>query len=303
MEEEEETVELPDVHCSSLPATRLEQSPPASSRKTDSQLTANARRRSLRRRPSIRPCKATSKQSNVTLPVDVSISSDKHPSTETQAAENTKKRRVRSKAAADMSKAPFALPNTSNRKYFVSTCRYSGKVTKSADMLRCGMYMLWLHPPCVGDSDNDTVHQGAWLCSQCRKLPNQVSTLVSELKKLREDISGAKCLRSAFADMQSNNMDLVTLLVAKTAQCYDLRNENTGLRECLAKSEARQTVKQLKLTKPNAPALVKKTKQNIIIGDSLLRDVKSCGIRNTRVYSRSNHPTCRGFLGEGKDQR
>ena len=42
-------------------------------------------------------------------------------------------------------------------------------------------------------------------------------------------------------------------------------------------------VQQLKLTKPNAPALVKKAKQNIIIGDSLLRDVKSCGIENTRV--------------------
>ena len=222
MEEEEETVESPDVNCSSLPAARLEQSPSASSRKTASQLTANARRRSLGRRPSSRPCKATSKQSNGTLPVDVSILSDKHPSTETRAAENTKKRRARSKAAADMSKAPSALPKTRNKKYCVSTCRYSGKVTKSADMLRCGMCMLWLHSTCVGDSDNDTVHQGAWLCSQCRKLPNQVSTLVSELKKLREDISGAKGLRSAFADMQSNNMDLVTLLAAKTAQCDDL---------------------------------------------------------------------------------
>ena len=104
-------------------------------------------------------------------------------------------------------------------------------------MLRCGMCMLWLHPTRVG--------QGAWLCSQCRKLPNQVLTLVSELKKLREDISGAKGLRSAFADMQSNNMDLVTLLAAKTAQCDDLRNKNTGLRERLAKSEARRTVQQL----------------------------------------------------------
>ena len=91
MEEEEETVKSPEVNCSSLPAARLEQSPPASSRKTASQLTANARRRSLRRRPSTRPCKTTIKQPNVTLPVDVSISSDKHPSKETQAAENTKK--------------------------------------------------------------------------------------------------------------------------------------------------------------------------------------------------------------------
>ena len=181
-----------------------------------------------------------------------------------------------------MSKAPSVLQKTSNREYCVPTCRYSGKVTKSSDMLRCGMCMLWLHPTCIGDSDNDTVHQGAWLCSQCRKLPNQVSTLV-ELKKLREDISGAKGLRSAFADMQSNNMNLVTLLAAKTAQCDDLRNENTGLRERPAKSETRQTVQQPKLTKPNAPALVKKAKQNIIIGDSLLRDVKSCGIENTRV--------------------
>ena len=138
----------------------------------------------------------------------------------------TRKKRVRSKAAADMSKAPSALPKTSNREYCVPTC-YSGKVTKSSDMLRCGMCMLWLHPTCVGDSDNDTVHQGAWLCSQCRKLPNQGSILVSKLKKLREDISGAKGLRSAFADIQSNNMDLVTLLAAKTAQCDDLRNEWT----------------------------------------------------------------------------
>ena len=181
-----------------------------------------------------------------------------------------------------MSKAPSALPKTSNREYCVPTC-YSGKVTKSSDMLRCGMCMLWLHPTCVGDSDNDTVHQGAWLCSQCRKLPNQVSILVSELKKLREDISGAKGLRSAFADIQSNNMDLVTLLAAITAQCDDLRNENPGLRERLAKSEARQTAQQPKPTKPNAPTLVKKAKKNIIIGDSLLRDVKSCGIENTRV--------------------
>ena len=52
LEEEEETVESPDVNCSSLPAARLEQSPSASSRKTASQLTANARRRSLGRRPS-----------------------------------------------------------------------------------------------------------------------------------------------------------------------------------------------------------------------------------------------------------
>ena len=78
-------------------------------------------------------------------------------------------------------------------------------------------------------------------------------------------------------------MDLVTLLAAKTAQCDDLRNENAGLREHLAKSEAHQTGQRPKLTKPNAPALVKKAKQNIIIGDSLLRDVKACGIENTRV--------------------
>ena len=42
MEEKEETVESSDVNCSSLAAARLEQSPPASSRKTASQLTANA---------------------------------------------------------------------------------------------------------------------------------------------------------------------------------------------------------------------------------------------------------------------
>ena len=72
-------------------------------------------------------------------------------------------------------------------------------------------------------------------------------------------------------------MDLVTLLAAKTAQCDDLRNENTGLRERLAKSEARQTVQQPKLTR------LKKIKEDIIIGDSLLRDVESCGSENTRV--------------------
>ena len=71
-------------------------------------------------------------------------------------------------------------------------------------------------------------------------------------------------------------MDLVKQISVKTAQCDELRHENAGLRERLAKAEASMSRNTLNRT---APAVDKQRPPtgHWLIDDSLLRDVDAVG--------------------------
>ena len=47
--------------------------------------------------------------------------------------------------------------------------------------IRCIMCMVWFHTVCVGISDDDAV--GVWTCACCRKIPEMVKEMKTQLER------------------------------------------------------------------------------------------------------------------------
>ena len=75
-----------------------------------------------------------------------------------------------------------AVPKGTCTKYCVPHCKFNGKETAAAELLCCGVCMLWIHPACAGDS------QDAWTCAQCRLMPVYMTQLITDLAQLRSDV-------------------------------------------------------------------------------------------------------------------
>ena len=81
-----------------------------------------------------------------------------------------KKGRPKKSAALSTKSTSGAMPKVQQILYCVPECRYDRKETTSSEMVRCGLYIVWLHHACVGSSQEEIDLQGAWTCQRCHRV-------------------------------------------------------------------------------------------------------------------------------------
>ena len=94
------------------------------------------------------------------------------------------------------------IPKTQPMPYCIPLCRFSGKETTQADLVRCCLCMGWFHPVCTGDNNEEALAKGAWACSQCRRLPSNVSTMLSEIRQMSSDVKAVNEMRDTLNALQ-----------------------------------------------------------------------------------------------------
>ena len=79
-----------------------------------------------------------------------------------------------------ISKETHPLPKE-NPLYCLETCLHKG-LRSNSSMIRCCQCMLWVHPECCGDKDDDLDDIIVYNCSQCRNILSRWSRWKSRLK-------------------------------------------------------------------------------------------------------------------------
>jgi hypothetical protein len=175
------------------------------------------------------------------------------------------------------------------------SCKYNGSA--DGDMLRCIFCYRWYHCDCTNSNVTD---DGAWPCPGCRKMPGTIEKLESQMKKVlelnNEIVKKCTHLITELSSCQARN-------VALEAENDDLVAENNRLKNNLRTLEDKvsritEEVKKLRDEKrvsvvkeshpkgvappvapanhaPPAPAPTTYDPVDLLIGDSIVRDVES----------------------------
>ena len=101
-------------------------------------------------------------------------------------------------------------------------CIDSCTVPKTTPSFGCNMCMNWFHTPCVGISDVDAV--GAWTCAGCRKLPETVNKMKSDIDTLLGTTSTILKIFKSFSEKIDNkfeNLNDRLTAIANQNKCYD----------------------------------------------------------------------------------
>ena len=170
--------------------------------------------------------------------------------------------------------SPSALPqdktNNSKDKHCIPNCN-----SKSKSMIRCCTCMKWFHTICVNEKSD---HEGIWNCFICRNCPNLINKLCFELQLTRRDIT--KCLSNE-NDIKEQLLQMQSSLRATQDEVKSLHAVNTDLNDQLQKlSVENQNLKKLLAgksedpTPPSNPVSSSPAPISLVIGDSLLRDIK-----------------------------
>ena len=136
-------------------------------------------------------------------------------------------------------------------------------------MLQCSHCGMWHHFDCVGLISSDAV--GVWPCPRCRQqtsllntchtMLTDINTKMTVLSHLQEGMQKQLSKLESIKTLEQSNLDLVRLLVAKTAECETLRQKL----ETNKSSPATQT----------ARPRITPTKNILLLGSSIIRDLRS----------------------------
>ena len=169
--------------------------------------------------------------------------------------------------------------------------------------IRCNMCMVWFHTVCVGISDDDAV--GAWTCAGCRKLPEMVKEMKTQLGTLLQttnDIMNTFKTFTENVDKKFENLnDRITAVVnqnkrsdeTSTSSMTDIRQDIKTLSTCIDKktntvlSKTQTILDHVK----NTTDLVSKTNGNYSCTSTLAKQTNNTSVKNTQ-----NRANGRGHL-------
>ena len=125
-------------------------------------------------------------------------------------------------------------------------------------MIQCGQCWLWFHVECIGLEKKD--RQTYLSCPDCRQMPSLVRIIIAEIVDVKHTFN---------ACLMTNNR-LVSELKCKYAECEELKQDNTTLRDRVHNvsnahnQEAWEAFRIKQLQKPE-----------FLVGSSITRDIRS----------------------------
>ena len=136
----------------------------------------------------------------------------------------------------------------------------SATTKQKYDVIRCSMCFMWFHKQCMGIAKEEDLHW--WLCLNCRDMGNKLRQLQLTVLTLNTNIQS---LQTTVDTLLSSNVTLTTELSGLKAQ----------------------------LSKPvNTPHVSHTSQPGLLIGDSCIRDIKSCGVTHLSVHIHRGAKTC-----------
>ena len=130
-------------------------------------------------------------------------------------------------------------PNNDSKSDSEFGCIDSCTAKQTDSCIRCNICMVWFHTACVGIVDIDEV--GAWTCVVCRKLPENVTAMKSQINSLLENTNTILKLFKSFTqkvDDKFENLNDRLTAIANQNKCYkessissmsDIRQDLTSL--------------------------------------------------------------------------
>ena len=155
----------------------------------------------------------------------------------------------------------------------------------------------WFHTVCVGISDDDAV--GAWTCAGCRKLPEMVKEMKTQLGTLLQTTNDNEYIMNTFktftekVDKKFENLnDRITAVVnqnkrsdeTSTSSMTDIRQDIKTLSTCIDKktntvlSKTQTILDHVK----NTTDLVSKTNGNYSCTSTLAKQTNNTSVKNTQ---------------------
>ena len=138
----------------------------------------------------------------------------------------------------------------------------------TGDMTRCNMCMVWYHDQCMDLNDDDS---GMWMCMECRRLPDTVSRLLTQVESLTQVVVTVqpmmKEITNEMKSLQETNSALIHTLTSKITDITRLSQENGALKQQLSMTQERLTY-----AKSMQVPTIEKT---LLIGSSMMKHMKS----------------------------
>ena len=138
------------------------------------------------------------------------------------------------------------------------------------DMVRCCVCAAWIHTDCV--SQLEEYVPGIWPCFECRKMPAQVNSLVTELTTLTR----------VMTTLLNENTKSTAEMNAMTKECAELKATNTELRKSTA--DLQQQLMDRIWTNFRTHTDNGKT---LLVGTSIVKDIDDEKLVRTTVKSMS----------------
>lgn len=170
---------------------------------------------------------------------DESVQNDSITKAKTVAKSNrkAKNKQKQNKTKKQRNKETKNTPNDVNGEIVCIDACTNDTVTES---IRCNLCMNWFHTDCVGISDMDSV--GAWVCADCRKLPETVKIMKSQIEILLDSTMSISENINSFSKNLENKFenlnDRLTVIsnqqkrsdLANTSSFSDIRQDITSLK-------------------------------------------------------------------------
>ena len=150
---------------------------------------------------------------------------------------------------------------------------------KQSASIRCNVCMVWFHTVCVGISDVNVV--GAWACAGCRKLPETVNEMKTQIGTLLETTKVIMNTFKAFTenvDKKFDNLNDRITAVVNQNKCFDESST-------LSMTDIRQDIRTLKTN------IDKKTDAIISKSQTIIENVKNTSDLVSRFNDGQNKTT------------
>ena len=149
--------------------------------------------------------------------------------------------------------------------------------------VQCHICQLWVHPPCVGEKDDDIIN--IWSCPSCRTMPTTVNNIMNILKKIQDDndklqttfTTRLDAMQDLLNQRDSNVQKLTDKISVKTSDHNNAITEITSLRTKVSELNSKLN----EATWINFRSQQKD--RSLLVGSSIIRDINEKNLDNTEV--------------------
>ena len=181
-------------------------------------------------------------------------------------------------------KTTTGVKNHQKHKICIPKCKVRGGKTEDAAVVQCHMCQTWVHPPCVGEQDEDII--GIWTCSTCRATPSMINTILNTLRDIqRENIEIRAHVTEEVNDIrQELKIDkelkyhrMADTLATKSREHIELLKENATLRQKVSDLTNKMESQQWQKFRNSS------NDHTVVFGSSIIKDISESRLVNTDV--------------------
>ena len=223
----------------------------------------------------------------------VDASQDMFDTTLTRPMTSTQADAPTTETAPQPEQAPHLYTKT--ERLCVEGCSFRTSMTRKAKKIgpvQCHLCQHWIHPPCVGEKDEDIF--SIWTCPTCRMMPGKLTTIIDTLTAMREENIVLKTLITTEASdihntikdhcQKCDSKDIQTQKLSESLQekireHTQAMNEITNLRCKVSELNTKLSAQSWSSFRGHS------SPRTVLLSSSIVRDISESRLLNTDVTS------------------